>query len=189
MQWYVKNYMKLTNWGGGGGGGGKSTKIDTKFPKFIQGGGGSCLDEALKFVIIVFFLQVSSNCSDGDVRLNDGDIPNVGRVEICFNNRWGTVCDDNWGEQEATVVCRQLGYTQLMDSVAVREAYFGRGITAIHLDDLECTGDEASLADCTHNGVGIHNCNNEEDAGVICIGRSERNGGIWLKRVVRKDPS
>ena len=53
----------------------------------------------------------------------------------------------------------------------------------------ECTGDEASLADCTHNGVGIHNCNNEEDAGVICIGRSERNGGIWLKRVVRKGPS
>ena len=49
-------------------------------------------------------------CTNGDVRLNGGRIESEGRVEICFNNHWGTVCDDNWGEEDAQVVCRQLDF-------------------------------------------------------------------------------
>ena len=48
-------------------------------------------------------------CNTGDIRLQGGANTLTGRVEVCNNNIWGTVCDDFWGTPDATVVCRQLG--------------------------------------------------------------------------------
>ena len=50
-------------------------------------------------------------CTTGQLRLAAGNIANEGRVEICIGNVWGTVCDDSWSSNDATVVCRQLGYS------------------------------------------------------------------------------
>ena len=49
-------------------------------------------------------------CDDGDIRLMDGKSAAEGRVEICINNIWGSVCDDGWDAYDAGVVCNQLGF-------------------------------------------------------------------------------
>ena len=49
-------------------------------------------------------------CSHGDIRLADGSTSSEGRVEICINGIYGTVCDDSWNNNDAEVVCRQTGY-------------------------------------------------------------------------------
>ena len=50
-----------------------------------------------------------ANCTDGDVRLVGGDIMNEGNVQICHNNAWGSVCDNDWDSSGSNVVCYQLG--------------------------------------------------------------------------------
>jgi len=45
-----------------------------------------------------------------DVRLEGGESPFIGRVEVLYNNTWGTVCDDLFNNAACHVVCRQLGF-------------------------------------------------------------------------------
>ena len=107
-------------------------------------------------------------CQNGDVRLA-GRTSSIyeGRVELCFNEQWGTVCDDFWGDNDATVVCRQLGY--ITDGAqALSLAYFGQGTGQILLDNVECSGSESRLIECTANQIAAHNCIHLEDASVRC---------------------
>ena len=104
--------------------------------------------------------------SNGNVRLIGGTTVQQGRVEIWYSNQWNTVCDDSWDITDASVVCRQLGYRGAV--TAHRSARFGQGSGQILLDDLQCTGREASLLECSHRGINVHDCTHSEDASATC---------------------
>ena len=102
------------------------------------------------------------------VRLVGANGVSTGRVEVYYNNAWGTVCDVGWGLKDATVVCRELGFPGAISSHCC--AAFGQGTGPIWLSDVRCTGNEASLSICSHRGWGRHSCGHTQDAGVICKG-------------------
>lgn len=103
----------------------------------------------------------------GPLRLVAGATPNEGRLEIQIDGVFGTICDDGFDIEEATVACRQLGFSA---GTGVQGGGFAPGSEAqtIFLDDVVCTGSEARLIDCAHAGIGVHNCSHSEDVGVTC---------------------
>ncbi|XP_022446339.1 macrophage receptor MARCO isoform X3 [Delphinapterus leucas] len=88
---------------------------------------------------------------------------NRGRAEIYYNGAWGTICDDDWDNSDATVFCRMLGFSS---GTAVFNV--GAGTGTIWLDNVACQGSESTLWSCSKNNWGSHNCNHSEDAGVDC---------------------
>ncbi|XP_019616170.1 PREDICTED: deleted in malignant brain tumors 1 protein-like isoform X2 [Branchiostoma belcheri] len=101
-----------------------------------------------------------------DVLLVDGNGYNTGLVEVFYNGQWGSICDDGFDMADADVICRQLGFTGA--EAFYEEAYFNEGHGPIWLDELACNGDESNLAECAHQGWGIHNCQHKEDVGLEC---------------------
>ncbi|KAI4878979.1 hypothetical protein NFI96_032273, partial [Prochilodus magdalenae] len=82
--------------------------------------------------------------------------------------QWGTVCGDNWDMRDAAVVCRELGCGEAVD--ALSDAHFGPGSGPIWMNDVQCSGSEATLRNCLSSESSKHNCDHSKDAGVICSG-------------------
>ena len=87
-------------------------------------------------------------------------------MEIYFDSEWGTVCNHNWGQRNADVVCRQIGFPDAIQA----EAFYGQGSGRIWLDNVSCNGSEVQLSDCSHNGWDIVDCHHNDDIGIICGG-------------------
>ena len=98
------------------------------------------------------------------VLLIAGTHPWNGRVEIFHDGQWGTVCNDGFITEEARVVCRQLGYYG--GRVSISRIIEGTG--QIWLDDVNCSGNELSLAACEHRRWGVNNCGHHEDVVIEC---------------------
>ncbi|XP_043093895.1 scavenger receptor cysteine-rich type 1 protein M130-like [Puntigrus tetrazona] len=108
----------------------------------------------------------------GNVRLVGDYNPCAGRVEVFHNGQWGTVCDDGWDSKAAGVVCNELKCGKALRAVGL--AYFGKGSGKIWMDEVKCTGLESTLKKCKSKAWGSSNCEHNEDAGVICLGRLPR---------------
>ena len=88
------------------------------------------------------------------------------------------MCDDLWDDNDATVICKQFGYSRGSARVS---AYFGEGSGLIVLNNVNCYGGEYSIFECNHNILGEHDCTHREDAGVVCYGESSRGTVVIVK--------
>lgn len=100
------------------------------------------------------------------VRLYGGQHSLEGNVEISRGGEWGGICDDNWGLEDAKVVCRQLGNYEVVSHSCCSK--YSPPTNSYLLDDVGCNGDEARVEDCYHSDWGTHNCGTSEAAGVSC---------------------
>ncbi|XP_071142954.1 scavenger receptor cysteine-rich domain-containing protein DMBT1-like [Mytilus edulis] len=108
------------------------------------------------------------NCTsenEGDLRISEGYAKNQGRLEIKYRGEWGTVCGDHFGNVDAEVACRQLGYCSGIMQPATR---IRSGQGAIWLNDVNCSGSESKLLDCNFNNV-TYQCYHWHDIGVHCF--------------------
>uniref|UniRef100_H3A428 SRCR domain-containing protein n=1 Tax=Latimeria chalumnae TaxID=7897 RepID=H3A428_LATCH len=117
--------------------------------------------------------QVKCKVSDSDdVRLVNGRSPCAGTVEV-YKDRWRTVCAHIWNNNDAAVVCRQLGCGSVIE--VSRDGRFGRGFGQGRLWAPQCRGSESKLTDCSSGQWGDSNCPLSEVAGVICSERKEKS--------------
>ena len=150
-----------------------------------------------------------ASCSEGSIRICSGTDTNcvisdadrflidnrlsVGRVEVCSGGRYGTVCDDHWTNQAASVVCRQLGFSpygtaphstaSLLASLSViqtgaiglTDAQFAEENNPIAITSINCAGTEERVVDCNRNTGVLSSCDHFEDAGVVCQGSEYPN--------------
>ncbi|XP_036416790.1 antigen WC1.1-like [Colossoma macropomum] len=112
--------------------------------------------------------DVGVTCSGRKSRLADGPYLCSGRVEVLHVNTWSTVCDSDFDQQDAKVVCRELGCGIAMEVLGA--AAFGRGQGQVWSKNLQCRGDESEISLCPTSSSLKHNCQHENDVGLICSG-------------------
>ena len=125
------------------------------------------------------------SCTHGSVRLQGTSSHLIGEVEVCIRGVWSTVCGEEWDDNDATVICRQLGFSSYgiinMYLFIIKEILILGSIAAagsiryseypMRLFGSQCQGSENIILDCsiyqTQDGVSYEQCQ-EYKAGVIC---------------------
>ena len=88
------------------------------------------------------------------------------RLEVKFEDEWGSICSSGFTEQSADTMCKALGFV----FGGERVMNYGGGQGQIWLEDVRCSGDEGDAIDCAHSPVGKNYCQHGADVGLCCDG-------------------
>jgi len=117
--------------------------------------------------------DVSISCiadSAEAVALVGGGNPRVGLLEVFHGRQWGTVCDDGFTDAAARVVCYSLGFGYVGRKLDIN--LYGVGDGLIWLNNINCTGTEQHIGECSHDDWGVHSCSHQQDVAVSCVSTS-----------------
>uniref|UniRef100_A0AAY5EHY3 SRCR domain-containing protein n=1 Tax=Electrophorus electricus TaxID=8005 RepID=A0AAY5EHY3_ELEEL len=89
-----------------------------------------------------------------------------GRVEVLHGKTWTTVCDADFDQQDADVVCRELNCGPPVEVLGA--AAFGRGEGQVWTEEIHCRGNESQIYSCETTSSLKHNCSHNNDVGLIC---------------------
>ena len=142
----------------------------------------------LSLLSIPLFLFLSLGpCSNGDIRLGDDNEGLRGRVEVCINMSWYTICHHGWSQREASVVCHQLGYSRYGENIKnlssllllmCTGAVWGSNLFLnyewpMSIFNVNCTGSESSIWDCSYNNSDeSRTCQQSSDVSVFCMSKN-----------------
>ena len=123
---------------------------------------------------LFLFLAGGSGCKEHEIRLshfNNGDMHgrSEGRVEMCYNNTWGRVCDDVWNGINATVVCRKLGYNHYL--ATKYDMDYGVESRSVWLLIVDCKGKERNITSCFVIANGKSPDDHCDNATLQCYGK------------------
>uniref|UniRef100_A0A3B4E2L6 SRCR domain-containing protein n=1 Tax=Pygocentrus nattereri TaxID=42514 RepID=A0A3B4E2L6_PYGNA len=128
-------------------------------------------------------------CSGKKSRLTDGFHLCSGRVEVLHRQTWSTMCDADFDQQDAEVVCRELGCGLPVEVLGA--AAFGRGEGQVWSEQLQCRGNEFQISFCPTASSLKHNCSHDSDVGLVCAGKARLangsdscSGRVELQRVL-----
>lgn len=155
------------------------------------------LSHLTKSIMMHFFIDLNTtvfaDCSTGEVRLADLILNGStarGRVEVCINQAWGTVCNTRFDEEDAGTVCVVAGgyfrngawlvviisnwlisypICHKIASSVISTQMTGQG--PIFLEQLDCTPADTDLLSCSSlSAQGVHSCTHSQDVYVECTG-------------------
>ncbi|KAG1680430.1 hypothetical protein FOA52_015523 [Chlamydomonas sp. UWO 241] len=146
------------------------------------------------------FYHENAGCNGMARLINGWPDGSSGRVEVCHQGTGsdgkmqticGTVCDDLWDDDDASVVCRELGFD---GGYAEHSASFAPGFEwqKIWMHRVRCDGSEGRLADCPfhrNSSWGVHTCSHWEDAGATCFNSATARGRQNTLRLVAQGAS
>ncbi|XP_059213823.1 scavenger receptor cysteine-rich type 1 protein M130-like [Centropristis striata] len=144
---------------------------------------GSALRECVTSSYSSSFLDLT--CSDS-VRLVNGISLCSGRLEVKSdqsNQSWSSVCEADFDQQDAEVVCRELGCGA---PSVLQGALYGEVETPMWTKEFQCGGNESALLDCRSSGSDRNTCSPGRAVGLTCSGRRGAAAFIWLISVLMK---